>query len=75
MLQHINPASENPQISGVKNIRHGGLLVGCSSDNDSAKLKKMVTEKLADKYEIKDVSSFSPESECPECLRNLQRST
>nr|CAH7723632.1 unnamed protein product [Callosobruchus chinensis]CAH7724844.1 unnamed protein product [Callosobruchus chinensis] len=60
MLQHINPASENLQISGVKNIRHGGLLVGCSSDNDSAKLKKMVTEKLADKYEIKDVSSFSP---------------
>nr|CAI5839586.1 unnamed protein product [Callosobruchus analis] len=60
MLHHVNPVSENLHISGVKSAKNGGILIGCSSDHDSLKLKKIAGEKLADKYEVKDVSSFSP---------------
>ncbi|CAH1984698.1 unnamed protein product [Acanthoscelides obtectus] len=60
LLQYVDPVSENLHISGVKNIRNGGMLVGCSSDDDSRKLRQIAVEKLADKYEIKEVSSFHP---------------
>nr|CAI5841161.1 unnamed protein product [Callosobruchus analis] len=60
LLQCVNPVDENINLSGVKTIRNGGMLVGCTSSNDSTKLKRIATEKLADKYEIKEVSSFHP---------------
>nr|CAI5832643.1 unnamed protein product [Callosobruchus analis] len=57
MLHHVNPVSENLQISGVKSAKNGGILIGCGSDHDSLKLKKIAAEKLADKYEV--VITFS----------------
>nr|CAI5860012.1 unnamed protein product [Callosobruchus analis] len=45
VLHHVKTVSENLQISGVK--------------SDSLNLKKTAVEKLADTYEVKDVSSLS----------------
>ncbi|CAH2011370.1 unnamed protein product [Acanthoscelides obtectus] len=60
MLHHVNPVAENLQLSGVKNVKNGGILIGCNSDDDNLKLKKIAAEKLSDKYEIKEVAGFSP---------------
>ncbi|CAH1966103.1 unnamed protein product [Acanthoscelides obtectus] len=60
MLHYVNPVAENLQLSGVKNVKIGGILIGCNSDDDNLKLKKIAAEKLSDKYEIKEVAGFSP---------------
>ncbi|CAH1984156.1 unnamed protein product [Acanthoscelides obtectus] len=59
MLHHVNPVAENLQLSGVKNVKNGGILIGCNSDDDNLKLKKIAAEKLSDKYDIKVVAGFS----------------
>ncbi|CAH1962825.1 unnamed protein product [Acanthoscelides obtectus] len=59
LLQYVDPVSENLNISGVKNTRNGGMLVGCSSDDDSRRLRQIAVEKLADKYEIKGIQLSS----------------
>nr|CAH7732002.1 unnamed protein product [Callosobruchus chinensis] len=60
MLHQVKPVLENLQISDMKDVKNGGILIGCSTDDDSLTLKKITAEKLADKYGIKDVSSFNP---------------
>nr|CAI5838392.1 unnamed protein product [Callosobruchus analis] len=60
LLQCVSPVDENINLSLMKTIRNGGTLVGCTSNNDSTKLKRIATEKLGDKYEVKEVSSFHP---------------
>lgn len=60
ILRHINPIESEIKISGVKNIRNGGVLIGCNADSDISKFKQLASEKLGDRYEVKNVGNFSP---------------
>ena len=48
----INPFESEFSLSKVKNIKHGGVLVGCSSKDDNARFKKIASEHLSDKYDV-----------------------
>lgn len=50
----------NINISSVKNIKDGGILVGCSSAEEVMKLRKIAISKLNQNYDIKDVKTLNP---------------
>lgn len=60
ILQHINPVASEIEISGVKNINKGGILIGCQDNAGVSKFKELALQKLGDKYDIKDVANFNP---------------
>lgn len=60
ILQKINPVEEGINISSVKNIKDGGVVIGCSGDRDVQVLKELATTKLTSKYDIKDVPGLLP---------------
>lgn len=44
----------------MKNIKDGGILVGCSNSEDTLKLKGIAENKLKENYDIKDVRNVKP---------------
>lgn len=60
ILNNINPVKNNINISKVKNIKDGGILVGCSNSEDTLKLKGIAENKLKENYDIKDVRNVKP---------------
>lgn len=59
ILENINPLDTNLNISKVKEVKNGGILVGCKTIEENTKFKQMAEEKLA-AYEVKEVSGVSP---------------
>ncbi|KAK9879967.1 hypothetical protein WA026_016661 [Henosepilachna vigintioctopunctata] len=57
ILRHLNPTSENLQLTKVKTVKDGGLLIAC---HDNSKVKQIIEGELADTYEIKEVSGIHP---------------
>lgn len=60
ILSNINPTVENLQISKVKSVKDGGILIGCKTEADNVKLKEMVQQKMDNFYEVKNVAGFRP---------------
>lgn len=60
ILHEVNPVDENINISSVKNIKQGGIVVGCQDENDISKFKNIINEKLGDKYVTTEVKGISP---------------
>lgn len=60
ILHGINPVETQINITSVKNIKNGGIVVGCNNIEDVSKFKNIAKEKLGDKYEIKDAKKLSP---------------
>lgn len=58
--ESINPADSNLQLSKVKHIRDGGILIGCKNNADNDKLRKLAQEKLSDQYTVKEVRGIKP---------------
>ncbi|KAJ8956142.1 hypothetical protein NQ317_014055 [Molorchus minor] len=59
ILNSINPVDNDINISKVKNIKEGGILVGCSSAEEVSKLRSIAKNKLNQNYEIKDVKNLN----------------
>ena len=68
---NINPVESNIQISKVRNTKDGGVLIGCSSSDETAKLKKLAEEKLAVNYDIKEVKGVLPRVKIVGLSRNF----
>nr|CAH7753147.1 unnamed protein product [Callosobruchus chinensis]CAH7767673.1 unnamed protein product [Callosobruchus chinensis] len=60
ILSHANPAEAEVQLTRVRSVRDGGILIGCKSKEENQKLKAMVQEKLSDNYEVREVSGVNP---------------
>lgn len=60
MLQNINPIDVNINLTQVKQVRDGGLLISCANDNECTKFKEVAADKLSNKYVIKEVSALNP---------------
>lgn len=60
ILQSINPLENDIQISKIRNITVGGVLIGCKNQEDNGKLKQMIQDKLTDVYEVRIVNGVNP---------------
>nr|CAI5822850.1 unnamed protein product [Callosobruchus analis] len=59
ILKHVQP-NQDVQLAKVKTARDGGLIIGCRTKEDTLKLKKMIQEKMAGSYEVRDVTGVYP---------------
>lgn len=60
ILHEINPVGEGINISSVKNIKDGGVVIGCSEEQDVQTLKALVSSKLTARYDVKEVPGILP---------------
>lgn len=60
LFQQMNPVETGVQFTKVKNIKDGGILIGCKTRDDNEKLKKLAVEKLSSNYEVKEVRGINP---------------
>lgn len=60
LMQQINPLETPLQISKVKNVKGGGVLIGCKSNEENEKLRKLAVEKLSSTYNVKAVRGVNP---------------
>mgnify|MGYP005983594903 CR=1 FL=1 len=67
----INPVDVNVQISKVRKTKDGGVLIGCSSSDETARFKKIAVEKLSENYEIKEVKGILPRVKIVGLTRNF----
>lgn len=60
IMKTLNPLDLNIQVSKVKNVKSGGILIGCNKPDDAHKLKQMAEEKLSSEYKIREVKNNNP---------------
>lgn len=60
ILHNINPVESSIQLSKIKNVRDGGVLIGCSSEEETHKLKCLVNDKLSCNYDINELDTLKP---------------
>ena len=60
ILHNIDPVKSDINISSVKNIKDGGIVLGCSNENELVKFKTLANSKLSERYEVKDLRSVNP---------------
>lgn len=60
LLRCVNPVKAGVQVSGVRNISGGGVIVSCSSKNGADSFKSLAGESLAEKYNVKEVAKLHP---------------
>lgn len=60
LLHCVDPVASNVNLSGVRHIRGGGVLVSCPSKESVEKLTKRVSDKLSDKYTVQEARSLHP---------------
>lgn len=54
IMNSINPVDLNIQVSKVKNLSNGGILIGCQDSSGADKFKQLAKQKLSSRYEIKE---------------------
>lgn len=60
MLNEINPADSNIQLSRIRTVKDGGVLIGCKNPSDNKRIKHLVEQKLSDAYEVREVGGINP---------------
>lgn len=60
IMQRINPVDSNIQLSKVKNVKNGGVVIGCKSLEENARFKKLAVEKLPSTYEVTEARGLNP---------------
>jgi hypothetical protein len=72
IINRVDPINTSVNIGKVKNLRHGGLLLGCDNTDE---LKQIVKEKLSDSYEVREISSVRPRIRVSGISENLSEVT
>jgi hypothetical protein len=57
ILHNANPINENIKINDVKRVSSGAIVVGCSNELDCKKLKNIVSDKLSNRYQVKELNA------------------
>lgn len=60
IVSNINPVDSNINISKIKNVRNGGILIGCSNVEGAKNFKKLASQKLSENYEVKELKNVNP---------------
>ena len=71
LLRNINLVNENIGVTNSKRAKDGAIIVGCSSSENSKKLKQIATDKLSSDYDVVVLRSEHPKVRIvgiPSCL-------
>lgn len=60
LLRSVNPVTSEVEVTGVRHISNGGLVVNCSSSDDASKLSSMARATLAESYDIREAPKLHP---------------
>nr|CAI5828984.1 unnamed protein product [Callosobruchus analis] len=60
IMQKINPVDSNLHISKIKQVKNGGILVGCKTSDDNERLRKLAQENLPTGYKVRTVGGVNP---------------
>lgn len=60
VVKEICPADSNIQLSKLRTVKEGGLLLGCKNANDNRKLKEMVQQRMSNSYDVVEVHGINP---------------
>lgn len=60
VVKEICPADSNIQLSKLRTVKEGGLLLGCKDINDNRKLKEMVQQRMSNSYDVMEVRGVNP---------------
>ncbi|CAG9818858.1 unnamed protein product [Phaedon cochleariae] len=61
ILRNVDPVQENLQLTKVKHVKDGGILISCGSRADNEKLKVRLKEKMSAEYKVKEVGGVLQE--------------
>lgn len=56
----VDPIVGDLHLCKVKNIKGGGVLIGCKSRQENEKIRKAMVEKMGDSYVVKELHGVSP---------------
>lgn len=59
IMKSLNPVDINIQVSKIKNVHSGGILIGCNKPDDAHKFRQMAEAKLSSEYNITGVRNNS----------------
>lgn len=60
IMKNLNPVDLQLELSKVKNVSNGGILIGCRSSEGANKFNKLAKEKLSGNYEIQELKNLKP---------------
>lgn len=60
LLHNINPVTSNLNVSKVKHIKGGGVVVSCPTKEAADRLTREAADKLSQKYTIQEAKSINP---------------
>lgn len=60
ILQNFNPIKSDTNFNKIKHIKDGGLIISCSSTEQTSKFKKQAEQKLSTNYEIREIKPIHP---------------
>lgn len=59
LMNCINPVDSNIRVSKVKNISNGGILIGCTGDQEANKFKELASKQLSHDYDIREARNLN----------------
>ena len=60
ILRNFNPINSDINISKIKHIKDGGLLVSCQTTEETQKFKQIAQEKLSNQYDVRKLKGLHP---------------
>lgn len=60
IMRNLNPVDLQLELSKVKNVSNGGILIGCKSSESANKFNKLAKEKLSGNYEVQELKNLKP---------------
>lgn len=60
LVKTLNPVDLNLQLSEVKELKDGGLLIGCNSIENANNFTKVAKQRLSNEYQISNVKRTHP---------------
>ncbi|CAG9818870.1 unnamed protein product [Phaedon cochleariae] len=60
IMKNINPVDYGVQVSQVKRVRDGGILIGCNNTEGATSFAKIAKEKLSSSYKVSEVRKNLP---------------
>lgn len=60
VTENIDPVQSKLELSRVKSLGNGSVLIGCKSSEGNQKFKQLAEQQLADSYEIRELKGINP---------------
>lgn len=72
IMKNIDPVNLKLHVTQIKNVKDGGILIGCDDAESANNFKKVATQKLSSQYKISDVKKFQPKIKIVGLMSNFE---